>query len=131
MASSLATQLSQVAAKASHQFDLKAQRSTHAQSLILEKKVAATQDFETIFQLCYEGYQELCALDPRFISFRRNIFSDQSISEDRGQLTAGQNQELDGIIEDFLALVGGRLLLNPAVKAVDWLIRRFRYVLFI
>lgn len=29
-------------------------------------------------------------------------------------------------LEAFLALVGGRLLLNPAIKAVEWLVRRFR-----
>ncbi|KAF3490614.1 U3 small nucleolar RNA-associated protein 10 [Arthroderma uncinatum] len=126
MASSLAAQLSQVAAKATHQFDLKAQRSAHAQSLIFEKKVASTQDFETIYQLSYEGFQELCTLDARFQPFRQNLFSEQSKVEDRGQMTASQNKDLDAIIGEFLALVGGRLLLNPAVKAVDWLIRRFR-----
>ncbi|KAK2739203.1 snoRNA-binding rRNA-processing protein utp10 [Myotisia sp. PD_48] len=126
MASSLAAQLSQIAAKSTHQFDLKAQRSAHAKSLIFEKKVAATQDFETVFQLCYEGFQELCALDPRFQSFRRNLFSDQSISEDRGQMTAAQNKDLDHIIEEFLSLVGSRLLINPALRAVEWLVRRFR-----
>lgn len=128
MASSLAAQLSQVAAKATHQFDLKAQRSAHAQSLIFEKKIASTQDFDTIYQLYYEGFQELCALDPRFQPFQQNLFSEQSKVEDRSQMTATQNKELDVVIEDFLALVGGRLLLNPAVKAVDWLVRRFRYV---
>ncbi|KAK2861375.1 snoRNA-binding rRNA-processing protein utp10 [Arthroderma sp. PD_2] len=126
MASSLAAQLSQVAAKATHQFDLKAQRSAHAQSLIFEKKVAGTQDFETIYQLYYEGFQELCTLDTRFQPFRQNLFSEQSKVEDRGQMTAGQNKDLDSVVEEFLALVGGRLLLSPAVKAVDWLIRRFR-----
>lgn len=128
MASSLAAQLSQVAAKATHQFDLKAQRSAHAQSLIFEKKIASTQDFDTIYQLYYEGFQELCALDPRFQPFQQNLFSEQSKVEDRSQMTAAQNKELDVVIEEFLALVGGRLLLNPAVKAVDWLVRRFRYV---
>ena len=43
-------------------------------------------------------------------------------------MTASQNSDLDAVLEDFLALAAGRLLLNPAVKAVDWLVRRFRYV---
>ncbi|KAM5482154.1 snoRNA-binding rRNA-processing protein utp10 [Microsporum canis] len=126
MASSLAAQLSQVAAKATHQFDLKAQRAAHAQSLIFEKKVAGTQDFDTIYQVYYEGFQELCTLDARFQSFQQNLFSEQSKAEDRSQMTAAQNKDLDVVIEEFLVLVGSRLLLNPAVKAVDWLIRRFR-----
>jgi U3 small nucleolar RNA-associated protein 10 len=126
MASSLAAQLSQIAAKSTNQLDLKAQRTAHSQSLIFDRKVASTQDFDTIYQICYEGFQELCQLDSRFTAFERTIFSEQSKAEDRTQLTAAQNKELDVALEAFLALVGGRLLLNPAVKAVEWLVRRFR-----
>ncbi|KAF7155118.1 hypothetical protein CNMCM5623_006545 [Aspergillus felis] len=126
MASSLAAQLSQIAAKSTNQLDLKAQRIAHSQSLIFDRKVASTQDFDTVYQICYEGFQELCQLDPRFTAFERTIFSEQSKAEDRTQLTAAQNKELDVALEAFLALVGGRLLLNPAVKAVEWLVRRFR-----
>ncbi|GFF23996.1 U3 small nucleolar RNA-associated protein 10 [Aspergillus udagawae] len=126
MASSLAAQLSQIAAKSTNQLDLKAQRIAHSQSLIFDRKVASTQDFDTVYQICYEGFQELCQLDARFTAFERTIFSEQSKAEDRTQLTAAQNKELDVALEAFLALVGGRLLLNPAVKAVEWLVRRFR-----
>ncbi|EAW06964.1 snoRNA-binding rRNA-processing protein UTP10 [Aspergillus clavatus NRRL 1] len=126
MASSLAAQLSQIAAKSTNQLDLKAQRLSHSQSLIFDRKVAGTQDFDTVYQICFEGFQELCQLDARFNSFERTIFSEQSKTEDRTQLSAAQNKELDVVLEAFLALVGGRLLLSPAVKAVDWLIRRFR-----
>lgn len=126
MTTSLAAQLAQIAATSTHQLDLKAQRAAHSQSLIFDKKIAASQDFDTIFQICHEGFQELCSLDSRFLPFQRTIFSDQSKTEDRGQMTAAQNKELDTVLEDFLALVGARLLLTPAVKAVDWLVRRFR-----
>ncbi|KAJ5769817.1 uncharacterized protein N7511_001868 [Penicillium nucicola] len=126
MASSLAAQLSQIASKSSHELDLKAQRISHSQSLIFDRKVAGSQDFDTIYDICYDGYQELCSLDPRFTEFERTIFSEQSKAEDRTQMNVSQNQELDTVIEAFLALVGGRLQLSPAVKAVDWLVRRFR-----
>lgn len=125
--SSLAAQLSQIAAKSTNELDLKAQRISHSQSLIFDRKVAGSQDFDTIYQICYEGFQELCLLDRRFAKFERTIFSEQSKNEDRTQMTAAQNEELDAVLESFLALVGGRLLLAPAVKAVDWLVRRFRY----
>jgi len=127
MASSLAAQLSQIAAKSTNQLNLKAQRIAHSQSLIFDRKVAGSQDFDTVFEICYEGFQELCQLDSRYTAFERTIFSEQSKAEDRTEMTAAQNQELDTVIEAFLALVGGRLLLSPAVKAMDWLIRRFRY----
>lgn len=127
MASSLAAQLSQIAAKSTNQLNLKAQRIAHSQSLIFDRKVAGSQDFDTIYDICYEGFRELCQLDSRYVEFERTIFSEQSKAEDRTQMTAAQNQELDTVIEAFLALSGGRLLLSPAVKAVDWLVRRFRY----
>ncbi|KAJ5087353.1 U3 small nucleolar RNA-associated protein 10 [Penicillium angulare] len=126
MASSLAAQLSQIAAKSTHELDLKRQRIAHSQSLIFDQKVAGTQDFDTVYDICYEGFRELCSLDSRFEEFGRSIFSEQSKAEDRTQMNASQNQELDTVIESFLSLVGGRLQLSPAVKAVDWLVRRFR-----
>lgn len=127
MASSLAAQLSQIAAKSTNELDLKAQRLSHQQSLIFDRKIAGSQDYDTVYDICYEGFRELCSLDPRFEDFGRTIFSEQSKAEDRTQISAIQNQELDAVIEAFLGLVGGRLQLSPAVKAVDWLVRRFRY----
>ncbi|KAF5862267.1 snoRNA-binding rRNA-processing protein utp10 [Aspergillus alliaceus] len=126
MASSLAAQLSQIAANSTNQLNLKAQRISHSQSLIFDRKVAGSQDFDTIYDICNEGFQELCQLDPRFAQFERTIFSEQSKTQERTEMNAAQNKELDTVLEVFLALVGGKLLLSPAVKAVDWLIRRFR-----
>jgi U3 small nucleolar RNA-associated protein 10 len=126
MASSLAAQLSVIAANSENSLNLKAQKAAHSKSLIFEARIAATQSFDTIYTLCHEGFQELCLLDPRFLDFQRDIFSEQSQEEDRTQMTATENSELNKRLEPFLALVGGRLRLNPAIKAVEWLVRRFR-----
>jgi U3 small nucleolar RNA-associated protein 10 len=127
MATSLAAQLLQIAANSTNSLNLKAQKALHAQSLIFEPRVAASQSFDIIYALCYEGFQELCLLDGRFSDFRRNLFSEQSQEEDRTQMTADQNAELNERLEEFLGLVGAKLRLSPAIKAVEWLIRRFRY----
>lgn len=126
MVSSLAAQLSQIAANSTKALDLKAQKAAHSKSLIFPPTVAASQSFESIYALCHEGFQELCMLDNRFLEFQRNLFSEQSQVEERTQKTAGENAELDRTLEAFLGLVGARLRLNPAIKAVEWLIRRFR-----
>ncbi|KAL4973598.1 U3 small nucleolar RNA-associated protein 10 [Aspergillus desertorum] len=126
MASSLAAQLSQIAANSTNQLNLKAQRLAHSKSLIFDKRVAGSQDFDTIYDICYDGFRELCQLDPRFAQFERSIFSEQSKAQDRTEMNMEQNRELDLVLEAFLALAGGRLLLSPAVKAVEWLVRRFR-----
>jgi len=128
MASSLANQLSQIAANSTNSLNLKAQKAAHSKSLIFEPRIAASQSFDTIYTLCHEGFQELCLLDGRFLEFQRTIFSEQSQDEDRTIMTAEQNSELDKHLEAFLGLVGGRLRLKPAIKAVEWLVRRFRCV---
>ena len=128
MATALAAQLAQIRAKSSNSLDLKAQRKAHSQSLIFDPRDAANQDFDTIYQLCYEGFLELCRLDQRFTPFAKNLFGEQSKQEDRTQMTLAQNEQLDAIVEDFLGLVGARLLLKPALKSVEWLVRRFRSV---
>ena len=126
MATALQQQLAVIAANSTNQLDLKAQKARHSKSLLYEPRDAATQSFDTIYQICYEGFEELCVLDSRFATFGRNIFSEQSKNEDRTQMTAKENGDLDQILAAFLGLVGGRLLLKPAMKAVEWLVRRFR-----
>ncbi|KAI9808220.1 MAG: hypothetical protein M1825_004677 [Sarcosagium campestre] len=126
MASALASQLSAIAAKSTNSLDLKAQKASHSQSLIFEPKVAATQDFEIIYAIAIEGLHELCQLDPRFSAFGRTIFSEQSKNKERIHMTESENKELDGVLESFIGLLGARLLLRPSIKALDWLVRRFR-----
>jgi U3 small nucleolar RNA-associated protein 10 len=126
MTTSLAGQLSQIAANSTDALNIKAQKAAHSKSLIFEPRVAASQSFDTIYSLCHEGFQELCLLDSRFLEFQRDIFSAQSQEEDRAQMTAEENSKLDKRLEAFMGLVGGKLRLNPAIKAVEWLVRRFR-----
>ncbi|KAF2469723.1 uncharacterized protein BDR25DRAFT_263051 [Lindgomyces ingoldianus] len=123
---SLQGQLAEIAAKSTRQLDLKAQKAAHAKSLLFEPKVAASQSFDAVYLVCYEGFRDLCALDHRFTPFARTLFSEQSKVEDRTQMTKAENQELDSVLEAFIALVGPRLLLKPAEKALEWLVRRFR-----
>lgn len=125
MATSLAAQLAQIRAHGTNALDLKAQKRAHSKSLLFDAQHAATQDFDTLFQICLEGYQELCRLDPRFLGFAGNLFSEQSKQEDRTQMTAAQNKQLDHVLEDCMGLLGSRLSLKPALKAMEWLIRRF------
>lgn len=127
MATSLAAQLAQIAANSKSTLNVKAQRAAHSKSLIFEPRIAAGQNYQSVWSLCHEGFEELCQLDSRFLQFATTLFSEQSQEEDRTQMTAAENAELDKRIESFLRLAGGRLRLMPTIKAVEWLIRRFRY----
>lgn len=127
MVSALAAQLAQLAANSTDALNLKAQKASHSKSLIFEPKIAASQSFDTLYTICHEGFQELCRLDAQFLDFQRTIFSESSLEQDRSLMTASQNGELDKILESFLGLVGAKLRLKPAVAALEWLVRRFRY----
>lgn len=127
MATALSAQLAQIRSQSTNPLDLKAQKKAHSQSLLYNPQVAGSQDFDTIYQLCYDGFEDLCRLDSHFFGFAGTLFSEQSKSQDRTQMTLAQNKELDVIIEDFLCLLSKRLALKPALKALEWIIRRFRY----
>lgn len=126
MTTALAAQLAQIAANSKSTLDIKAQKAAHSKSLIFEPRVAASQNFQTLYSICYQGYEELCQLDSRFVPFGATIFSEQSQNEDRTQMTAAENAELDKKIDSFLHLAGARIRLMPTIKAIEWLIRRFR-----
>ncbi|KAL2024392.1 hypothetical protein VTK56DRAFT_8203 [Thermocarpiscus australiensis] len=126
MATSLAAQLAQIAANSRTSLNVKALKASHSKSLIFEPRVAAGQTFAEIYTVCYEGFEELCRLDPRFAPFNSTLFSEQSQDADRTQMTAEENAALDKRINSFLHLAGSRLRLMPAIKAIEWLIRRFR-----
>ena len=127
MATSLAAQLAQISAKSKSSLNVKTQKAAHSKSLIFEPRVAAAQSFQTIYTLCHDGFEELCRLDGRFSHFSATLFSEQSQEEDRTQMNAAENVQLDQAVGSFLRLCGGKLRLMPAIKAVEWLIRRFRY----
>lgn len=126
MATALQKQLAAIAASSSHQLDLKAQKSAHGKSLLFEPKVAGSQSFESLYLICHDGFRELCALDARFRQFAGSLFSEQSKDEDRLQMTAAETKKLDAVLEAFITLVSPRLLLKPAQKALEWLVRRFK-----
>lgn len=128
MATALQKQLAAIAASSTHQLDLKAQKSAHGKSLLFESKVAGSQSFENLYLICHDGFRELCALDARFRQFASSLFSEQSKDEDRLQMTDAENKRLSKVLEAFITLVGPRLLLKPAQKAMEWLVRRFKYV---
>lgn len=128
MATALAAQLAQIAAASKSTLDVKAQKAAHSKSLIFEPRVAASQNFQTLYAICHEGFEELCHLDPRFVPFGKTLFSQQSQEEDRTQMTTAENDILNKRTDEFLRLAAARLRLMPAIKAIEWLVRRFRYV---
>lgn len=126
MATALQQQLAAISAKSTDQLNLKAQKQRHAKSLLFEPREAASQSFDTLFQICGEGFDDLCALDGRYRSFATNLFAPSSVEVERETLNKKENDDLNKIVDQFLGLICGRLLLRPALKCVEWLIRRWK-----
>lgn len=127
MASSLAAQLQRITATSTNTLNTQKLKQLHSASLLFPESHAATQDLDTIFSIAAEGFRELCQLDERFVAHERGLFSESSKGVDRFLLPRNEVDELDKSIEAFLQLVSGKLLLRPSLKAVEWLVRRFRY----
>lgn len=127
MASTLAQQLHRIAAKSVNTVSAEKRKALYAVSLLFPASQAATQDLTTVYSIALEGFRELVDLDPAFRKFERGLFSPTSIEVDRFVQSKSDNAELDRNIDEFLGLVGQRLLLKGAIKALEWLIRKFRY----
>ncbi|RVD87398.1 uncharacterized protein DFL_001634 [Arthrobotrys flagrans] len=130
MASTLASQLQSLQknrpSTLSSTVDPKALRKLHSVSLLFTPEHAATQDFDTIYFICYQGFEELCSLDRKFAVFERSLFSEQSVTIDRDVLSKADNEKLDENVKGFLGLLGAWALVKSGVKALEWLVRRFR-----
>ncbi|CAP68527.1 uncharacterized protein PODANS_7_1690 [Podospora anserina S mat+] len=124
--SSLLEQLKAVQANSRVILDGKLAKAAHSKSLIFEPQAAAGQTYADIYRVAREGFDELCTIDSRFRPFAAHLFSEESQQADRTQMTADENATLDRRVESFLQLAAARLQLMPAIKAIEWLIRRFR-----
>lgn len=124
--SSLSQQLKAISDKtASVALDRKTRSRIHLRSVIFAPKVAATQDYDYLYVIGREGFDELCDIDKRFVKFGNTIFSEQSIQTDRDVEDQKVVAQLKITLTAFLELLGPYYHLNSAVKALEWLIRRF------
>lgn len=105
--------------------DKSKRRKIHSVSLVYDAREAATQDFESIYYDCLEAFNEMQSVDNRFSAFSKSLFSETSIRFDRMSQNSDQSAALNSAIEQFLMLIAGYLHLNPAFRALEWLVRRF------
>lgn len=124
--SSLSQQLKAIGEKnASVALDRKSRAKIHLRSLIFDAKVAGAQDYDYIYQIGCEGLTELEQIDSRFARFWGTLFSETSINFDRNvqtkEVLAGVQQNLDAFVNMIAPYYG----LGPALKALEWLVRRY------
>ena len=139
MATSLARQLK--ARRSDVVATLDRRKHQKADSLLFERSEAAEQDYESVLALGLNGLQSLILIDPRFKQFEQTLFSRLSYQIDRSIQVAFsfykmfeadfqtklENDNWDLIINTFLDMIAPHLLSTEAMKALEWLIRRFKY----
>ncbi|GAB6029136.1 HEAT repeat-containing protein 1 [Chamberlinius hualienensis] len=126
MATSLAKQLEALSVPQTSRFT-----KEHAvSSLLFEPKYAAELERDDIYVLALNGLEELEGILPIFYKFRSTIFGEQSKSFERSVKSKDANQLLNKEIESYLRILSPFVLLKPAQKTLEWLIRRFQIHLY-
>lgn len=124
--SSLSQQLKAISEKnASVALDRKTRSKIHSRSLIFDAKIAAAQDYDYIYQIGCEGLAELSEIDSRFQKFSETLFSERSLTFDRNVQTKEIMAHVNLNLEAFINLIAPFYHLNPALKAMEWLVRRY------
>lgn len=126
MTSSLAAQLAQSASLNSALLNTSRRRPT--ESYLFSAKEAQQHDLDAIFALGTNGFAQLKSLDPNLRHFEQALFSHSAKGTDRTLLPADANAELNRQIASFLPHIGPFLLDAPTGRVLEWLVRRFRYV---
>ena len=125
--SSLASQLKSISDKSASIALNRQQRSKiHSRSLIFDPKVAASQDYDEIYDVAIDALDELCELDSRFNKFKNSLFANDSINFDRNVQSEDVVTQLDQNINAFFTLLGPYYNFTAALRASEWLVRRFQ-----
>lgn len=118
--SSLAQQLRKV------QGDGQRADDRNKQSLLFTPREAAHVGVDVVHQVACNGLLELEQMDERFAPYGRTLFSEASRSIVRDALDAETEQRVNASIQSLLQLLSQYLLLRPAHKALEYLIRVYR-----
>lgn len=128
MASSLAAQLAQ-GASLNAALLVDRSRRKYSESYLFTGREADHHDLHALHALGLNGLLQLKTLDSAFRPYEDILFSDAAKSIDRTLLQKDRVAELDEHIFKFLRLLGPYLMDAPTGKVLEWMVRRFRYVL--
>ncbi|XP_028404436.1 HEAT repeat-containing protein 1-like isoform X2 [Dendronephthya gigantea] len=99
-------------------------------SFLFDPKEASDIDNETVFALALNGLEELKLVNLEFERFETLLFSESSKLLERSLQSQELNDKLDSNIKDYLRFLSQYILLKPAHKTLEWLIRRYQVHLY-
>lgn len=100
-------------------------------SFIFTASEAAGLDADTIFSLAHNGFLSLCQIDNRFEPFESTLFSESSVQLDRDGMTKEEATKVNESVRSFLRLLSPYFLLKASHKALEHLVRKFKYAWFV
>ena len=95
-------------------------------SILFDEKEIQQINTETIYSIGLNGFLELVKLNPQFSPYEKTLFSRSSVQFNRQMQTKEENKKLDIAISNFLVQLSPYLLLKPAQKAFEYLLRRYQ-----
>lgn len=99
-------------------------------SFLFDPKEASDIDNETVFALALNGLEELKLVNLQFEKFATLLFSESCKHLERSMQSQELNDKLDSSIKDYLRVLSPYILLKPAHKTLEWLIRRYQVHLY-
>ncbi|KAK9866983.1 hypothetical protein WJX84_002095 [Apatococcus fuscideae] len=123
MATALAEQLQQLTTRFG---DAASSQKVGKASLLFSPREAADIDLQTIYNIGLAGFEELCTINQNFKPFASTLFGRAGLTYDVDQHTIAELERLDISLVAFLQVLSDHFLLNGAIKALEFLIRRFR-----
>jgi U3 small nucleolar RNA-associated protein 10 len=99
-------------------------------SFLFDPKEASDIDNETVFSLALNGLDELKLVNLQFEKFETVLFTESSKYLERTLQSQELNDKLDNNIKDYLRFLSPYILLKPAHKTLEWLIRRYQVHLY-
>lgn len=144
MPSALASQLAASASLNASLLDAHTNKRRRTESYLFTGRDADVHDLDSIHALASNAFAQLSSLSPAFtaqtiklasdgsslsVDFDQTLFSEAARNVDRTMQSREVNANLDRTLNAFLSLLGPWLMEVPTSKVLEWLVRRFRYVL--
>lgn len=82
-----------------------------------------------VFDLVETGLDVLINTEERFRNYKNDLFSYQSKELDRELVGQEENKRINASISSYLRLLSGFLDSHSALKTLEYLIRRYKYVI--
>jgi len=129
MVSALAAQLAQGVSLNAALISSSQKRRHYGHTYLFAKEEAGTHDLDSVYAIAQNGFVALASLDSKLESLGEALFSTAARTVDRTLLPPDQLATLKSVLAAFILRLSRFILEPPTAKVIEWLVRRFRFVI--